>query len=122
MGRTGRPQQRVLHRRCGRSVPKHRGRLAVRCRFQDGPLKPLEIGAGLTATSSRELTPPNTVSFDGLTLLDVQASWDFGPALLAASVVNLTGEDGFEPYQAYTGPYVTPTQPRSAYITLRKQF
>lgn len=105
-----------------RSTPKHRGRLAVRYRFQDGPLKPLEIGAGVTATSERELTLPNTVAVDGLALIDAQASWDFGPAMLAVSVVNLTDEDGFEPYQYFAGPYVTPTQPRSAYITLRRQF
>lgn len=105
-----------------RDVPEHRGRLAVRYRVQSGSLTPLELGAGLTLTSERELTLPNTVAIDGLTLFDAQASWDFGSTSLSLSVVNLTDEDAFEPYQYFGGPYVIPTQQRSAFVTLRKQF
>jgi iron complex outermembrane receptor protein len=104
-----------------RRVPRHSGRLAARYRFQ-GPLKGLEIGAGVTAVSSRELTLPNTTSVDGLTLVDAQAAYDFGPASISLSIANLTDEDGFEPYQYFGGQYVAPTQPRSAFITIRAGF
>ena len=51
---------------------------------------------------------------------DAQASYDFGPAQLSVSIVNLFDEDGFEPYQYFGGTYVVPTQARSAFVTLRK--
>ena len=54
--------------------------------------------------------------------VDAQASYDFGPAQLSVSIVNLFNEDGFEPYQYFGGAYVVPTQPRSAFITLRNAF
>jgi iron complex outermembrane receptor protein len=104
-----------------RRVPRHSGRLAARYRFS-GSLQGLEFGGGLTATSSRQLTLPNTTSVDGLTLVDAQASYDFGRASVSLSVINLTDEDGFEPYSYFAGQYVAPTQPRSAYITLRARF
>lgn len=53
---------------------------------------------------------------------DAQASWDFGSASLALSVVNLADDDGFEPYQFFGGQYVIPTQPRSAFLTLHTEF
>lgn len=105
-----------------RRVPRNSGRIAVRYRFLDGGLKGLEIGGGVTAVSDRELTLPNTVAVDGLTLFDAQASYDFGPVQISLSIINLTDEDGFEPYQYFNGAYVAPTQPRSAFVTLRTSF
>ena len=105
-----------------RRVPEQSGRLAARYRFQSEAWRGLEIGAGVTAVSSRELTLPNTVAVDGMALVDAQASYAFGPATLSLSIVNLTDNGGFEPYQYFGGAYVIPTQPRSAFITLRTTF
>lgn len=69
----------------------------------------------ITLTSDRNLILPNTVAIDGVALVDAQASWDFGPAQLSLSIVNLMDKNGFEPYQYFAGPYVVPTQPRSAF-------
>ena len=105
-----------------RAVPEHSGRLAARYRFQEGALDPLEIGAGVTFNSERELTLPNTTAVDGNILLDAQAAWDFGGFEASLSVINLLDDDSFEPYQYFGGQYVVPVQPRSAYITLTKSF
>jgi len=105
-----------------RRVPEHSGRLAARYRFQSDAWRGLEVGAGVTAVSSRELTLPNTVAVKGMALVDAQASYDIGPATLSLSIINLTDNDGFEPYQYFGGAYVIPTQPRSAFITLRTTF
>jgi len=104
-----------------RAVPEHAGRLAVRYRFE-GYLSDFEIGGGLTYTSERELTLPNTLQVGDLVTADAQASYDFGPAQLSVSIANLFDEDGFDPYQYFGGAYVVPTQPRSAYVTLRTAF
>jgi iron complex outermembrane recepter protein len=103
-------------------VPEHSGRVAVRYRFLEGGFSGLEIGGGLTAVSDRELTLPNVTSVDGSVLIDAQASYDFGLATVSLSVVNLTDEESFEPYQYLAASIVTPTQPRSAFVTLRRRF
>lgn len=105
-----------------RAVPEHSGRLAARYRFIGGALNGLEIGGGATAVSNRELTLPNTLSVDGAVLVDLQASYDLGVAVISASVVNAFDDDALEPYQYFGGPYVVPTQPRSLFVTLRKDF
>ena len=105
-----------------RRVPRHAGRLAAHYRFQARALQGLEIGGGVTAVSRRELTLPNTVSAPGIALLDAQASWRLGRVMVALSMVNLGGARGFEPYAYLGGAYVIPTQPRSAYLTLRAGF
>ena len=105
-----------------RAVPEHAGRVAARYRLAGGALDGLEVGAGLTLNSKRELTLPNSVAIDGLALVDAQLAYDFGRFSVALSAVNLFGEDAFEPYQYLGGAYVTPTQPRSAFVTLRTTF
>jgi len=105
-----------------RAVPRHSGRIAARYRFDDATFKGLEIGAGLTAVSSRELTMPNTISVDGSVLFDLQVAYDFGPAALGLSVVNLTDEDAYAPYQYFGLAIVQPVQPLSAFVTLRAEF
>ena len=105
-----------------RAVPKHSARLAGRYRVLSGLLKGLEAGAGVTVVSERELTLPNTVAIGGSTLVDAQASYDLGPVKLGVSVVNLLGSKAFAPYQYLGGAYVTPVQPRSAFVTLRTSF
>jgi iron complex outermembrane recepter protein len=105
-----------------RAVPEHAGRIAARYRFAGGELDGLELGAGISINSKRELTLPNSVAIDGLALVDAQVAYDFGRFSVALSAVNLFGEDGFEPYQYLGGAFVTPTQPRSAFVTLRTSF
>jgi iron complex outermembrane recepter protein len=102
-----------------RAVPQHSARLAARYRVTNGTLNGLEFGSGVTAVSRRELTLPNTLSIKGMALVDAQVSYALGPVTLGVSVVNLLGSKAFEPYQYFGGPYVTPTQPRSAFVTLR---
>lgn len=105
-----------------RAVPKHSARLAGRYRVLDGGLKGLEAGLGVTVVSERELTLPNSVAIGGSALVDAQASYDLGPVRLGLSVVNLLGSKAFAPYQYLGGAYVTPVQPRSAFVTLRAGF
>jgi iron complex outermembrane receptor protein len=102
-------------------VPKTSLRLAARYRFQNA-WRGLELGGGLTAVSSRELTLPNTARVDGSVLLDAQASYDFGWATLSVSIVNLTDADDYAPYQYLARAVVVPLQPRSAFVTVRKTF
>ena len=102
-------------------VPKTSLRLAARYRFQER-LKGLELGAGLTAVSKRELTLPNTAQVKGSVLLDAQAAYDFGWASVSVSIVNLTDDDAYAPYQYLARAVVVPVQPRSAFVTLRKAF
>lgn len=105
-----------------RAVPRQSGRLAARYRFGMGSLAGLEAGAGLTAVSRRELTLPNTLSVGASTLVDAQITYPLGRFKAGLSVVNLFDAGKFEPYQYFGGTYVTPTQPRSAFFTLRTDF
>ncbi len=100
-------------------VPRYGGRVAARYRLLDGPAKGLSFGAGLTAFSRRELTLPNTVSVPGYAAVDAQAAYEFGRFTFAVSAVNLTGARAFDSYQYLGFPVVIPTQPRSAYVTLK---
>jgi iron complex outermembrane receptor protein len=103
-------------------IPEHSGRIAARYRFLDGPAKGLSIGAGVTAFSAREITLPNTMTVPGYATLDAQAAYDFDRFSIAVSVVNLGGRDAFDPYQYFGFPVVMPTQPRSAFITVKARF
>jgi iron complex outermembrane recepter protein len=103
-------------------VPEHSGRLAARYRVLDGALKGLELGGGFTYTGERFLTLPNGIKADALTLADAQAEYDFGPASVSVSILNLFDEDAFEPFAYLDRAVVIPTQPRSAFVTLRTQF
>ena len=105
-----------------RAVPRHTARLAGRYRFLDGGLQGLEIGAGITAVSKRELTLPNTLSVEGQTLVDAQLAYDLGPVTLGLSITNVLNDKGYQPHQYFGGAYVYPTQPRSAVVTARFGF
>lgn len=101
-------------------VPRHSGRIAAHYRVLNGAAKGLSFGAGITAFSQRQLTLPNTVAAPGYAAVDTQAGFDFGGKYtLALSVVNLTGRNTFDTYQYLSAPVVIPTQPRSAYVTLK---
>jgi iron complex outermembrane receptor protein len=76
----------------------------------------------VTYTGERFLTLPNGIKADALTLVDAQAEYDFGPARLSVSVVNLFDAEAFEPFAYLDRAVVIPTQPRSAFVTLRTSF
>lgn len=103
-------------------VPRHSGRVAARYRVLNGPVKGLSFGAGVTAFSSREITLPNSVSVPGYAVMDAQAAYDFDRFTIAVSTVNLGGRKAFDTYQYLALPVVIPTQPRSAYVTLKARF
>jgi iron complex outermembrane receptor protein len=100
-------------------VPTDSGRVAARYR---GPAKGLSFGAGVTAFSARQDTLPNTVSVPGGALIDAQAAYTFGRYTVEVSAVNLADRQAFETYQYFAFPVVMPTQPRSAYLTLKASF
>ena len=105
-----------------RAIPKHKGRLALTLATGGAALLPDELGAGVTVTSSRELTLPNTTQVAGNALFDLQANWRLADWSLGLSVQNLTDRDSFEPYQYFGGQYVIPVQPRSVTLRLRTAF
>ncbi|WP_344676391.1 TonB-dependent siderophore receptor [Paraburkholderia graminis] len=100
-------------------VPKQSGRIALRYRVPNGPIKGLSIGAGMTAFSAREVTLPNTVAVPGYALFDAQAEYSFGRYSVGLSAVNLGNRHVYAPYQYLSFPVVMPVQPRSVYITLK---
>ena len=103
-------------------VPRRSGRLAARYRLLGGAAKGLSFGAGVTAFSAREVTLPNSVSVPGYAAVDAQAAYDFGRYTLQVSAVNLNGSGAFDTYQYLSFPVVIPTQPRSAFVTLKARF
>lgn len=103
-------------------VPRNSGRVAAHYRVLDGVAKGLSFGAGVTALSARQLTLPNTLSAPGYAMIDAQAAYDLGRFTIQTSVVNLAGRRSFETYQYFGTPLVMPSQPRSAYITLKTKF
>ena len=103
-------------------VPRHSGRIAGRYRIRSGPAKGLSFGAGVTAFTSREITLPNSVAVPGYAVVDAQAAYDFDRFTIGVSAVNLGGSRAFDTYQYLSFPVVIPTQPRSAYVTLKARF
>ncbi len=100
-------------------VPRHSGRVAARYRVLDGAAKGLSFGAGVTAFTAREVTLPNSVSVPGYAVVDAQASYDVGRYSVGISAVNLGNRKSFDTYQYFSFPVAMPTQPRSAYLTLK---
>ena len=100
-------------------VPRHSGRIAARYRVLSGPAKGLSFGAGVTAFTSREITLPNSVAVPGYAAMDAQAAFEFSRFTIGVSVANLTGSRAFDAYQYLSFPVVIPTQPRSAFVTLK---
>jgi iron complex outermembrane receptor protein len=103
-------------------VPRNSGRVAGRYRIQNGVVKGLSFGAGVTAFTKREITLPNTVAVPGYAAVDAQASYDFGRYTLQGSATNLTARKTFDPYQYFGFPVVMPNQPISGFATLKIRF
>ena len=101
-------------------VPRNSGRVAARYRVQQGAVAGLAFGAGVTAFSARQDTLPNTVTIPGYATVDAQAAWDFGRRYtIEGSAVNLTDRRTYDPYEYFGFAVVMPTQPISAYVTLK---
>ncbi|MEM6453964.1 MAG: TonB-dependent receptor [Acidobacteriota bacterium] len=100
-------------------VPEHSGRVALRYQVQTGPLTGLGVGLGLRATSARDITLPNIDRVDGDALADLQLHYARGSLQLGLSVINLTDEAFYEPYQYLAQSVVIPTRPRTLTATLR---
>ena len=103
-------------------APRNSGRFAARYRVLNGPAKGLSFGAGVTAFGARQTTLPNAVWVPGYTAIDAQAAYDVGRFTLQASAVNLGGGKAYDTFQYFAFPVVMPTQPRSAYVTLKTRF
>ncbi|MBJ7483490.1 TonB-dependent receptor [Brevundimonas sp.] len=103
-------------------IPKNSGRIAARYRVLDGAAAGLSFGAGVTTFGARQDTLPNSVWVPGYTTVDAQAAYDFGRVTVELSAVNLTDDDAFDTYQYFGFPVVMPTQPRSAFVTLKTRF
>ncbi|WAC60925.1 TonB-dependent siderophore receptor [Brevundimonas sp. SL130] len=103
-------------------IPKNSGRIAGRYRVLDGAAAGLSFGAGVTSFGARQDTLPNSVWVPGYTTVDAQAAYDFGRVTVELSAVNLTDSDAFDTYQYFGFPVVIPTQPRSAFVTLKTRF
>ena len=103
-------------------VPRSSGRLAARYRVLNGAAKGLSFGAGITAFGSRQLTLPNSGTVPGYATVDAQASYDISRFTIGVAIVNLAGSRAFEPYEYFGFPVVMPTQPRSAFVTLKSSF
>lgn len=103
-------------------TPRHSGRIATRYRVSSGPLRGLGIGAGLSAGSKREITLPNTIATEAYYSIDAQGSYRWRNYELGVSVINLTNNRYFEPYQFLAQPVVRPAQPLSVFATLAARF
>lgn len=103
-------------------VPRNSGRIAARYRVLNGAAKGLSFGAGVTAFGARQTTLPNAVWVPGYTTMDAQAAYDVGRFTVQVSAVNLGGKKAYDTYQYFAFPVVMPTQPRSAYVTLKARF
>jgi iron complex outermembrane receptor protein len=103
-------------------VPKNSGRIAARYRVLNGAAEGLSFGVGVTAFSARQDTLPNFVWVPGYTAVDAQAAYDFDRFTVEISAVNLGGSDAYDTYQYFGFPVVMPTQPRSAYVTVKARF
>jgi len=94
--------------------------VAARYRFQNGPAAGFAFGAGVTAFGARQDTLPNTVTVPGYAAVDAQAAYDFGRRYtLEGSAVNLADRRAYDPYEYFGFAVVMPTQPISAYVTLK---
>jgi len=101
-------------------VPRNSGRVAARYRFQNGPAAGFAFGAGVTAFGARQDTLPNTVTVPGYAAVDAQAAYDFGRRYtVEGSAVNLADRRAYDPYEYFGFAVVMPTQPISAYVTLK---
>lgn len=103
-------------------LPKNGGRIAARYRVLNGAARGLSFGAGVTTFGARQDTLPNSIWVPGYTSVDAQASYDVGRFTVELSAVNLTDDDAFDTYQYFGFPVVMPTQPRSAFVTVKAQF
>jgi iron complex outermembrane receptor protein len=100
-------------------VPRNSGRIAGRYRIQNGAVKGLSFGAGVTAFTKKELTLPNTLTSPGYAAVDAQVSYSFRRYTLEGSATNLTARKTFDSYEYFGLPVVMPNQPISGFVALK---
>jgi len=103
-------------------VPEHSGRVAARYRVQEGKLKGLGIGAGLTVASKRPVSLTNNFFTEPYCVADAQVSWERDDFKVALSVSNLANSFYYEPYPFLGEDVVAPARPISFSFTLSYTF
>jgi iron complex outermembrane recepter protein len=103
-------------------VPETSGRIAGRYRIREGALAGLGLGLGVSWASKAPTTDANVNFGDSHTVMDAQASYEWGRVRIGLSIVNLTDERYLLPYQYLNQDVVRPGQPMSAYASISAKF
>lgn len=103
-------------------VPEHAGRVAVRYRVQDGKLKGLGVGLGVTMGSKRPVSLTNNYFTDPYYVADAQVSYERKAFKAALSISNLTNHLYYEPYPFLGEDVVAPARPITFALTLSYTF
>ena len=103
-------------------VPEHAGRAAVRYRVQEGLLKGLGIGLGITLGSKRPVSLTNNYYTDPYYVADAQISYERKAFKAALSISNLTNNFYYEPYPYLGEDVVAPARPITFALTLSYTF
>ena len=103
-------------------VPEHAGRVAVRYRVQDGKLKGLGVGLGVTLGAKRPVSLTNNYFTAPYYVADAQLSYERKDFKAALSISNLTNNRYFEPYPFLGEDVVAPARPITFALTLSYRF
>lgn len=103
-------------------VPEHAGRAAVRYRVQEGLLKGLGVGLGITMGSKRPVSLTNNYFTDPYYVADAQISYERKAFKAALSISNLTNHFYYEPYPYLGEDVVAPARPITFALTLSYTF
>lgn len=103
-------------------VPEHGGRIAARYRFQEGVLRGLGLGLGITAASKRPVSLTNNYFTEPYCVADAQISYERESWKAELSVSNLTNSFYYEPYPYLGEDVVAPVRPISFFLTLSTRF
>lgn len=103
-------------------VPEHSGRVAVRYRFQEGRLKGLGLGLGVTAGSKRPVSLTNNYFTAPYYVADAQISYERKSFKAVLSISNLTNHFYYEPYPYLGEDVVAPARPITFAFTLSCTF
>jgi iron complex outermembrane receptor protein len=97
-------------------VPKDAGRFWLSYRFQRPMWEGLNLGAGIYLRSGAYLSNNNRFKTDATYSVDCAAAYETGRFKLAATVKNLSGAEGFQPYDYFDGR-VAPLPGRAVFVS-----
>jgi len=103
-------------------IPEHSGRIAARYRFQEGTLKGLGLGLGITAASKRPVSLTNNYFTEPYCVADAQVSYETKSWKAELSITNLTNRFYYEPYPYLGEDVVAPARPISFFLSLSTHF